>query len=94
MRAKVGVVTKSHSLFVNLDIIVSGSAVQFEVYNLRPVLEHDSPVAPFDSSPCDMIVPSFDQNDAAHLPVMVFLHLVDEDDQIAHLQITLCRSPF
>ena len=94
MRAKVGVVTKSHSLSLNLDIIGSGSVIQFEMNKLRPVFEHDSPVAPFDSSPCDVIIPPFDGDDAAHFPVVAFLRLVDEDDQIAHLQVTLCRTPF
>ena len=53
------VVTKSHSLSRNLMNVVPRFEIQFEMHELRPIFDHDLPIAPFDFSPNNMIVTSF-----------------------------------
>ena len=58
-RVNVGVVTKTHSHSRNLSDIVSVSAVEFQVHELGPVLEHDSPIVPLDPRPSHVVVTPF-----------------------------------
>ena len=58
-RVNVSVMTKTHSHSKNLSDIVSVSAVEFQVHELGPVLEYDSPVVPLDPRPSHVIVAPF-----------------------------------
>ena len=58
-RVNVSVATKTHSHSKNLSDIVSVSAVEFQVHELGPVLEYDSPVVPLDPRPNHVIVAPF-----------------------------------
>ena len=68
--------------------------VHLEVHELRPVFDHDLPIAPFDFRPDNMVITSFRRDDTSHFPVMSLCRFVDDDDEVAIFQILFCRSPF
>ena len=53
------VVTKSHSLSRNLMNVVPRFEIHFEMHELRPILDHDLPIVPFDFCPSNVVVTSF-----------------------------------
>ena len=55
----VGVLTKPHSHSWNLSDIVCVSAIEFEMHELRSILEDNSPVVPLDPRPGHVVVASF-----------------------------------
>ena len=55
----VSVLTKPHSHSWNLSDIVCVSAIEFEMHELRSILEDNSPVVPLDPRPGHVIVASF-----------------------------------
>ena len=60
-------------------------AVKLQVNKLGPILDNDSPVAPFDARSHDVIVPSLGGNHAAHFPLVAFFCLVDDNHEISVL---------
>ena len=81
----VSVVTSHTGFYNTYPTLLLFFAVKLQVNKLGSILDNNSPVAPFDARPQDVIVPSFRGNHAAHLPFMAFSRFIDDDDEVSVL---------